>query len=459
MRPSTGILFLCTAAILITALTLIGCGSNNPQTGFVNTSISDPAPCQAPNGPYAHVYVTVTDVMIHASASAGPNDPGWIDLTPNLKTDGAKQVDLLNEPANECFLAMLGANKELQAGNYQQVRIMLATGNVKLQGSNSCNLPGDPLNCVQVGITQYPLQLSSEANNGIKIPSGQIAGGQFTVAAGQTKDLDIDFNSCASITVQGNGTYRLKPVLTAGEVGTNSAINGTLVDSGTKLPIPNAVAVVALESRDGNNIDHVVMSTTANSTDGTFSLCPVKSGTYDVAVAAKDSNGNLYAATVIPGVSAGSALGTIQLFKTGVAAGSLTGTVATSPIADDVGLAALQPIGGGPQVVTPLADQSMATATMSTSTGTCGGGFCTQTFTLSVPAAPPQVATFSVGTPITVYTPGPTTNGIQYMVDGEPALLPDGTPDCNPADVLSNSVAVSPGGSSGVGTLQFTSCH
>src|SRR5437868_15271777 len=102
MRPHLGILFLCTAATLITALTLIGCGSSNPQTGFVNTSISDPAPCAVPTGPYNHVYVTVTDVMIHASASAGPNDPGWIDLSPNLKTDGAKQVDWLNEPVNEC---------------------------------------------------------------------------------------------------------------------------------------------------------------------------------------------------------------------------------------------------------------------------------------------------------------------------------------------------------------------
>ena len=125
MRPHPTIIFLCAAAIVITMAVLAGCGSSGPQTGFVNTSVSDPAPCGVPNGPYNHLYVTVTDVMIHASATAGPNDPGWIDLTPNLKTDGAKQVDLMNEPANECFLAMLGSNQELQAGNYQQIRIML----------------------------------------------------------------------------------------------------------------------------------------------------------------------------------------------------------------------------------------------------------------------------------------------------------------------------------------------
>ena len=70
--------------------------------------------------------------------------------------------------------------------------------------------------------TPYPLLLSSEAQTGIKIPSGQIAVGAFTIAAGQTKDLDIDFLTCVSIVQEGNGQYRLKPVLHAGEVSTTS---------------------------------------------------------------------------------------------------------------------------------------------------------------------------------------------------------------------------------------------
>jgi hypothetical protein len=458
MRPHTGNFVSCTAAILIAIAAAVGCSSGGPQTGLVNTSISDPAPCAAPNGPFRHIYVTVSDVMIHASASAGPNDSGWIHLAPSLK-DAPKQVDLLNEPANECFLAMLGANQEIQAGTYQQIRIVLATSAAGLTDNLCKQIPGNVANCVQLDdFSERALLLSSEANNGIKIPSGQIAGGQFTVAAGQTKDLDIDFNSCASIVVQGNGQYRLKPVLTAGEVGTNPAINGTLVDSATKLPIPNAVAIVALERRDGNNIDHVVMNTTANAQDGTFSICPVPSGTYDVVAAAKDGNGNLYAATVITGVASGSAMGTIELFKSGTAAASLTGRVTTSPIADDVLLAALQPIGNNVQVATPLAAQSMATAPLSTSLATCGSN-CTD-FTLMVPAAAPQVAAFTPGTPISGYLPGPTPNGVEYMVDGQPALLPGGTPDCSPADVFSNpATGVTGGSSKAVGTLAFAGCQ
>jgi hypothetical protein len=67
----------------------------------------------APSGPYSHVWVTVTDIKIHTSASAGPNDPGWIDLTPGL-ANSPQQVDLLAQANTECFLAMLGSNTQLQ---------------------------------------------------------------------------------------------------------------------------------------------------------------------------------------------------------------------------------------------------------------------------------------------------------------------------------------------------------
>jgi hypothetical protein len=163
---------------------------------------------------------------------------------------------------------------------------------------------------------------------------------------------------------------------------------------------------------------------------------------------------------VITGVPAGSALGSIQLFKSGVAAASLRGTVVTSPIADDIGLAALQAVGGGVQIVTPLVGQSMAAAVMSTSTGACSGNSCNATFTLAVPAAPPQVGVFDAGNlPTSGYAPAPTPNGITYTVNGEPSLLPDGTASCSPADGFSNSVNVTAGSSSDVGTIQFTNCQ
>ena len=133
-------------------------------------------------------------------------------------------MDLLGLANSSCFLADLGDKLELQPGSYQQIRVILAADSASSSVSN--NKCGNASNCVVLAVDSsvHPLALSSEATTGIKIPSGQVAGGQFTIGAGQTKDLNIDFNACASIVVQGNGQYRLKPVLHAGEVATASAL-------------------------------------------------------------------------------------------------------------------------------------------------------------------------------------------------------------------------------------------
>src|SRR5215469_16892102 len=308
----------CTLALfsLVGALALSGCSSNGksstPNDGaFVNVRISDPATCSAPKGAFSHIYVTITDVQIHASGSAGNSDSGWIDLTPSL-SQSPQQVDLLGQASDQCFLATLGATTALQPGNYQQIRITLAS-NATVIANNVC---GSSANCVMLSSAPnaaQPLLLSSEAKTGIKIPSGQIAGGQFVIAAGETKDLDIDFNACESIVAEGNGQFRLKPVLHAGEVSlASTSINGTVVDSVTNRPISGGTTVVALDQEDISGIDRLVMETVANPS-GSFSFCPVAAGTYDVVVGAVSATGVAYAATVITGVQPGDALGIVPV--------------------------------------------------------------------------------------------------------------------------------------------------
>src|SRR5712692_10498094 len=361
-------------------LVLVGCsggGSSSPSslTGFVNTSVSDPPTCSAPSGPYSHVFVTVTDVKIHSSSNAGANDPGWIDLTPDLK-NSPKQVDLLAQASTECFLAMLGSKKEIQAGIYQQIRVFLAPDNTSISGNQCSAAPGSPANCVVLAADNsvHALQLASEAQSGLKIPSGQIAGGKFTIGSGETKDLDIDFNACASIVVTGNGQFILKPVLHAGEVGTSSAINGTVIDSATGIPVVGGTTVVALEQKDANGVDRVLLSTLADSS-GNFALCPVPTGSYDLVVAAVNGAGVFYAATVTTGVQAGTAVGNIPVNPepsasgASTAAASLTGVVQTSgssgAVSEIVTLSALQTAGiSGTdlQFTMPLVQQSVATS-------------------------------------------------------------------------------------------------
>ncbi len=447
---------------------LISCGGgirNSMRSATVQLSVSDPATCAAPQGPFSHVFVTITDVRIHQSNSASDTDAGWVDLTPNL-AESPVQVDLLGA-ATQCFLKMLGSS-EIQPGAYQQIRILLADHSTTM-GGNQC---GGNANCVILAsdpMNPQPLELTSESKTGIKIPPGQIAGGKFVVAAGDSKDLDLDFNACSSIVRQGNGGYRLKPVLHAGEVGLQAGISGTVIDTATQTHIVGGNTVVALEQNDGSGVDRVVMETVADS-NGTFSFCPVSTGTYDVVVTAINGAGVAYSATVIAGVQSGAALGTVPLTAALVPT-SVTGTITTSTgsaaASADLSLSALQSVtasGNSSLVTVPLAAQSASTATLMTTPGVaCPTNTACVTYTLALPAGNPSIGAFSSSGH---QAPAPPAPGlVHYRLDAA-AFVPGsaGQPDCNPSAVQtsqtssSGPLTVSPGMSVTAATLTFTGC-
>jgi len=466
-RVSAVVVLVVGAAIAVGAI-LAGCGNSmvsNPASGMATVSIklSDPATCMAPNGPYSHVYVTISDVRAHVSATAGDSDSGWQDLTPNL-AKAPVQVDLLGLPNNGCFLASLGDSLQLQAGNYQQIRLILTDSTAQV-ANNKCTTTA---NCILVGTTTYPLQLSSETKTGIKIPSGQIANGGFNVAAGQTKDLDIDFNTCVSIVQEGNGKYRLKPVLHAGEVSTTStSINGSVVDSATGAHI-SGTAIVALEQRDTTTgYDRVFMSTLTDSS-GNFVFCPLPSGTYDVVVVARSAAGVVYSPTVVTGVTTGSAVGVVSMHAlpaVSAAAASLQGVVTTQTGASagtvaDVQLSFLEPVSSTLTVTIPLlptATQSSAVLALTTASGgSCASGTDCIGYTVQLPAGAAFVGAFSAGgTTVTQ-----SSLAASYMVNGI-ALLPSsgGTTDCSPGEVTSPAVTPVVNLTTQVATLKFTGCQ
>ena len=446
----------CLSVVVVsTIVVLIGCGGGS-QPGTVNVSLSDPPTCMAPAGPYLHLYVTVTDVQINQSASAGDNDPGWIDLTPGLQNNPV-QVDLLGT-SNQCFLATLGS-AGIKAGSYQQLRIILA--NSATASNNKCGLMP---NCVMLAAdpaNPQPLLLSSQSQTGIKIPSGQIAGGQFTIASGETKDLNIDINACASLVVQGNGQYRLKPVLHAGEVtaqSTSTAISGTIIDGGTQLTVSGGNTVVALEQNVGG-IDRVIMETVPNSAGG-FSFCPVPAGTYDIVATAINGSGIAYAATVITGAQPGNNLGTIPLTAAGLPA-SITGQVTSSTgntgISVDVTLSALESIGNNVLVTVPLAQQSASTATLSTATTSCAAGTDCVGYTLSVPASAPSVGAVNTAGNQSPAVPAP--GAVTYTVDGMAYISGSNSPDCTSPDLQTTVNNVTAGNPFTATTLAFSGCQ
>ena len=358
---------------------------------------------------------------------------------------------------------------------YQQIRILLA-GNTTVVQANRC---GSNTNCVMLGSDPsdrpQPLLLSSESKTGLKIPSGQIAGGQFVVAAEQTQALDIDFNACASVVAQGDGQFRLKPVLHAGEVTlTSSSINGTIVDSLSGQAIVGGNTVVALEQKDGSGIDRVIMETVTDS-NGDFVFCPVVAGSYDVVAVAINGAGAAYAATVITGVRPGNALGTVPLVAqagTSKSPASITGQVTTSSgsaaTSADMSTSALQAISlnnSNRLVTIPLASQSAATASLTTAAAaSCPPKTDCASYTFPVPALNPSVGAFSTGRN---QRPAPPASGsVNYTVDARAFVSGGGGAfGCNPSDLQTSitstnvNLAVTPGTNVSTATLAFSGCQ
>lgn len=414
-------LALCSIAGLIAvALILVTC-SNTSTTGkitsgmaTINVSLSDPPSCSPPAGSFKSVFITIRSVQAHISATADDNSPGWVELVPSLNTQPV-QVDLLNLPNNgACLLTQLGSNTALPAGDYQQIRLLLVANNPSSSvalSTNGCSKLGQVFNCVVEGGNTSELQLSSQANTGLKIPPGQVVGGPIHVGAGQTVDLNIDFNACASIIQEGNGMFRLKPTLTAGVVSTNTTgIKGQVVDSVTMQPVVGAT--VALEDQDKSGTDRIFMEGVTDST-GHFSFCPLPMGAvFDVVADAVSGSGTAYNATVVVNVPGGTDVGALPLVaETGTAKGPATiqGIVTalngTAGADIDVTTSALQtiPLSGGASrpVTIPLLPGStpnvaIQSATPCPATGAPAGAFCAQ-YTLVVPASNPEVGSFSSG--------------------------------------------------------------
>jgi hypothetical protein len=127
---------------------------------------------------YNEVNVEVIDIEVHCNGS------GWIHVP---VTDSIYNL-LALQGNNATYLT----NAVLPAETISQVRLILGTHNT-----------------VVIGATTYQLLLSSEDETGLKVNI------QKNLVGGVTYDLLLDFDADQSIVDEGNGSYRLKPVLTA----------------------------------------------------------------------------------------------------------------------------------------------------------------------------------------------------------------------------------------------------
>jgi uncharacterized protein DUF4382 len=459
ISKKTAVLWCAFATLLFAASGCTGGSvSTPPGTGMVTVSISDPPSCMAPNGSstsFTHVFITVRSVQAHIDPRADDNSSNWQELAPQL-ANAPMQIDLFATPTN-CVLAQLGS-ASLPVGSYQQIRLLLVSNSPGTTlTNNQCLGLANVFNCVELSDNSFhELQLSSEANTGLKIPPGQIVGGPIQVMAGQSVDLNIDFNACASIVLEGNGSYRLKPTLTAGQVSpNNSGIGGQVVDSLTKAPIAGKV-LVAVEQTDSMGVDRVVMQA-ATDANGNFRFCPLPTGPFDIVIDAVTTNNVPYNATVVLNVPNGTDLNTIPLIaETGATApavlqGFVTATKGASAATADVTLAALQTVSPGGssasrQITVPLETILAVGATAEVDStelisvesntncpvGAPANSNCKQ-YTLVVPASNPNVGVFSSSG---VSFTAPASGDVLYTVDAR-AFVPmsGGTADCTPPEV------------------------
>ena len=446
--------------MLISAVIGVSCGGSTKVggtlPGTVVVSISDPPSCMPPNGSFTHVFVTVRSVQAHIDPNASDDSPGWQELAPQLASN-PMQIDLFSPAQTNCVLAQLGS-ASLPVGSYQQIRLLLVSNNpaasAATPSTNAC--AGNGFNCVVLSDKSiHELLLSSQDNTGLKIPPGQIVGGPLQVMAGQSVDLNIDFNACASIVLEGNGAYRLKPTLTAGQVSANnSGIGGQVVDSLTKAPIAGNV-LVAIEQTDNTGVDRVLMQTVADA-NGNFRFCPLPTGTFDIVIDAVNSNNVPYNATVVLNVPNGTNLNAIPLIaETGATApavlqGFVTATKGASAATVDVTLAALQTVTPGGsvasrQIAVPLESINAVAATPAVAStelisveantncpvGAPANSNCAQ-YTLVVPASNPNVGVFSSSG--VSYT-APASGDVLYTVDAKAFVPMSGSmKDCMPPE-------------------------
>jgi hypothetical protein len=451
--------------------------NSNPPTGTASLSISDPPSCRTPSGNYKHVFVTITSVQAHLNPSASDSVPGWQELAPQLVAQPI-QLDLLATPQSGCVLAQLGSNVSLPAGDYQQIRLMLLPNSpaagAPTPASNACGSQG--FNCAVLSNNSvHILNLSSQANTGLKIPPGQVAGGAIRVAAGQNVNINIDFNTCASLVAQGNGQFRLRPTLTAGQISANNTgLGGQVVDSVTLLPIVGGQVLVAIEQPDSTGVDRVIMQTAADA-NGNFNFCPLPTGMFDVVAVAMNGAGVAYNATIVLNVPAGTALGKLPLVaETGVTPGpgTIQGVVTSANsgagASIDAAMSAFQTIalsgGGSRDVAIPLQGAStvnIATVATPASAVCAANTFCEQ-YTLIVPASNPSFGTFAAsGTTFSVPAPG----NVLFKVEARAFRpLSGGTPTCSPSsasvnqDSTSQPLKVTAGATVTAKQIDFTGC-
>lgn len=218
------------AILLLGSIVLFSCSkSTSPDNGSIVMYLTDaPASFDAVN-------IVVTQVSVHMAGNDSVS--GWQTIS-----DSTAHYDLLKLQNGA---EVLFANRQLSAGQYTQIRLLI----------------GDGSNVVVGGIT-YPLTIPSGMQTGIKLNH------TFTIVKGEVYQLLLDFDAERSIIQTGTGQYKLNPVIRVMPVLLSGDIKGVV--------IPHAVTILTTSGSD------TVSVTEADTSSGSFKIMGLLAGSYNL---------------------------------------------------------------------------------------------------------------------------------------------------------------------------------
>ncbi|CAG2132010.1 hypothetical protein LMG31506_00950 [Cupriavidus yeoncheonensis] len=381
------------------ALGLAACGggggddSGGGGQGTLKVSMTDAPACG-----FDHVFVTVNRVRVHTSANADPTASGWV----NIDVSPARKIDLLS--LTNGVLTSLGQTA-LPAGNYQQVRLVLDANT----GGGSAALANS---VVPTGGTEQSLDTPSAVQSGIKINR------PFTVSSGTLTDLVLDFDACKSVVKRGNGSFGLKPVVTAVPTVVSGAVTGV---------VGSAPGASVYAERNG-----VVVKATVADANGNFTLSPIEqsstAGAVDVVVVPGAANGRgtgiVRGVPVVAGGSTAISTSASPMSLPTSTYRRVSGTV--SPASAEATLRALQLVSGGTFEIA-------ATAAASDT-----GAYSFFAAAPALPVAAPVIGTYQAALPIPLQPDGAAGGKYSVQATSSAGVVATQQVDVNSADVVQN---------------------
>lgn len=185
------------------AIVSFGCGggsggSSGGGSGTVSMSITDAKPMlpETSGKTITNVFVTIDEILVHKSGGS------WVSL--NLpQSPNPFIIDLMQ--FSDGTTTELVPPAALDAGRYTQIRLSVV--NAKLAFDN------DPNQANWVDVTIPSENLKTDENF------------DFLVG-GAAVDITIDFDLSKSLVLEGNGSYKLKPVLHINETTEAATVTG-----------------------------------------------------------------------------------------------------------------------------------------------------------------------------------------------------------------------------------------